>query len=1080
MEKQKTKLGARILSKEELNAILPNAESIYEQIGVFRDSIPENNHGHSIKTYEIEQKTNNIGIMGCRGAGKTSVLKTFFHKLCTKNEDDNKDIILPIIIPENMSSGTTLMDVILGRLKSIVEEQKRTEEDEKYSQDCIYSGRNLLEQKYNELVKQYCYIKKDYRDILIQQFTTEQNYVDKTKEVFSSDAEFLRLFNEFMISLLTNGRNADRNSMLFLFIDDIDLSANRCMDIVRTLLVYLSNPRIVTFISGDIETFEEELTLEFLRQEEALKEGVFQESFYESSKYSDGGRLIERKKTLSYEYLKKIIPPVYRRTIRYWGLEQRGSYQVTEDGGGEQKSLAELLVEATKGKLKKQYFIYREDDVQKCMGLVFHMFDDTSRGLNNVYNVLREICDLQKKEEQLTEENQILLFWRLVETIVDSKPLYTKYKSELMRQIIVLGQGQVTVNFSNAYQFLFSEGSPKSKERFALYMLIDFASKLFAKEQQEVKDDEKYFELRRKIIQEYISDETIDEKISTRQRLLACLESGYENKDTTNDSAEWILINLLRNSDFILALHLIRILQREQIYKILERKNKKSSDKKDAYKIAYALFRAVKAINESEEEIQEYIADLYVQMQDTMQSLLNKLSLNPWMIYGNQLIDMVSGNGGKRFMNGKGDLAEASFWNAENYIHEGRGSVIQNENLLWAEYENQNAGYWIYFEQKLRERKDKRMEFDIKDKAQKIISLGLIKTITNQMHKQGIMDQYEVKELKKVSYSDLLKGKGDKEKKEIQVIEQIDEQSAWTSDYAKEKIFPYLKRKETDTIIAMSRGRAIFDATQMIRGAFFELERCYKGSSGKALVYGVKEKVRQAMFLEGKPENYEEYYLRLEQVLIIQCLLEEFLNFHGRAVYGKKEVRKLLMEMKELPLVLHSSEWKKADEELQKKEEVLFNSLEMNQTIGEDEKDRIDKICRIWYGSCQTEGELRKFINQYLGDFGENRYITFRQMLQKREIEILKDSQDNVKDWSDMEQDFSETDYIFWFHCYLRYLQANDDEVKKAGAQADDIVKLAEYMLDGEIKADERIQNEVYQLINEKIGMTEEEFESLF
>ena len=67
------------------NAILPNAESIYEQIGVFRDSIPENNHGHSIKTYEIEQKTNNIGIMGCRGAGKTSVLKTFFHKLCTKN-----------------------------------------------------------------------------------------------------------------------------------------------------------------------------------------------------------------------------------------------------------------------------------------------------------------------------------------------------------------------------------------------------------------------------------------------------------------------------------------------------------------------------------------------------------------------------------------------------------------------------------------------------------------------------------------------------------------------------------------------------------------------------------------------------------------------------------------------------------------------------------------------------------------------------------------------------------------------------------------------------------------------------------
>ena len=40
MGKQKTKLGARILSKEEMNAILPNAESIDEQIEVFRESLP--------------------------------------------------------------------------------------------------------------------------------------------------------------------------------------------------------------------------------------------------------------------------------------------------------------------------------------------------------------------------------------------------------------------------------------------------------------------------------------------------------------------------------------------------------------------------------------------------------------------------------------------------------------------------------------------------------------------------------------------------------------------------------------------------------------------------------------------------------------------------------------------------------------------------------------------------------------------------------------------------------------------------------------------------------------------------------
>lgn len=119
MEKQKTKLGARILSAEELEAVLPNAESVYEQIAVFRSSVPDEYSTRDCKLYEIEQRTNNIGIMGCRGAGKTSILKTFYHKLkkeAGKNEGkkNSRDIILPMIIPENMSSGTTLMDAVLG------------------------------------------------------------------------------------------------------------------------------------------------------------------------------------------------------------------------------------------------------------------------------------------------------------------------------------------------------------------------------------------------------------------------------------------------------------------------------------------------------------------------------------------------------------------------------------------------------------------------------------------------------------------------------------------------------------------------------------------------------------------------------------------------------------------------------------------------------------------------------------------------------------------------------------------------------------------------------------------------------
>ena len=85
-----------------------------------------------------------------------------------------------------------------------------------------------------------------------------------------------------------------------------------------------------------------------------------------------------------------------------------------------------------------------------------------------------------------------------------------------------------------------------------------------------------------------------------------------------------------------------------------------------------------------------------------------------------------------------------------------------------------------------------------------------------------------------------------------------------------------------------------------------------------------------------------------------------------------------------------------------------------------------------------------------------------------------------VRGWDYFEPKLQEKEGIFIFQSYLRYLQANESEAKKAGARAEDIVKLAKYMLDSEIKADERIQNEVYQIISKKIDITENEFEVLF
>ena len=81
------KIGARCLSDLEAELILPTYRRIYNQIGQFRT---EKESMSCLKNQKADgreedqgsrnqnqvQKTNNIGIIGVRGAGKTSVLKT--------------------------------------------------------------------------------------------------------------------------------------------------------------------------------------------------------------------------------------------------------------------------------------------------------------------------------------------------------------------------------------------------------------------------------------------------------------------------------------------------------------------------------------------------------------------------------------------------------------------------------------------------------------------------------------------------------------------------------------------------------------------------------------------------------------------------------------------------------------------------------------------------------------------------------------------------------------------------------------------------------------------------------------------
>ena len=543
----KNKIGARKLSEEEIKLILPTYKQIYVQIEQFRSEKRNNGKANEEdpRSRDIDQKTNNIGIIGARGAGKTSILKTLRDDL-QKQCRDNNDIVLPIIVPENMSESGTLMATILGMLSEEVK-VKDSKQPKGKNEDCI--GKSELRSCYNNVIKQYTYIQKEYRDILIHEYTTDSQYVSSSEKVFNSDTEFIYKFNQLIEMLMK--QSGKENGLLFVFIDDIDLSTHRCTDVVKTLLSYLSNENIVTLISGDLDTFEEALTLDFLRQEKVLEKNMLDSEIGNKS-------ILESKKMLAYEYLKKILPPSYRHNIKHWPLDERGNYNITENDMEKGKKLSALLEEALSGWVAPAFFNYMEGEDKMSLPYTYCLFDSTSRGLNNVYNVLSEINRARKhenalKEKENSEESQeeknkreqrkSELKKMLLDTIVSSKATYNHYREQIQKRMFIIGSDRNSskVFFDNACSIIYKvkHSRPDNKEtdkknsstaqvqkapeeyeigdaaeRFALYVLVDFAARLLYEEEYGTLtgDNEYYIKLKAKAMEDFFFHPEVAEK----------------------------------------------------------------------------------------------------------------------------------------------------------------------------------------------------------------------------------------------------------------------------------------------------------------------------------------------------------------------------------------------------------------------------------------------------------------------------------------------------------------------------------------------------------------------------------------
>lgn len=470
---------ARALNDEQIENILPGYKNIYKQIKSMRNYAElyyckyidtRDSYVYRCKNKEYSNITmNNVfSILGKRGAGKSSILLTLKnnieenkHLKAVKGKEykNNVDIvlpiILPIILPETMRNKGDMMGWILGCFKEIVDELSKVEA-EKYNKEknngvnfgnCRKDEENTeVRKKYNEVLKQYSYTRKDYADIIKDNYTGLKEYIDKSRKILDPENELKRSFFEFINQLIKIKKESGTNKetpMIYMFLDDIDLTKNHCNEILGVISRYLCHPNIIVFVSGDYEIFETEQFMSYMKGSNLMELVV---SPVDNNIY--GEKLFNENRMLARDALKKIMPPAYRYKLRSLSPEERLGFYYEKEQSDKNKDSEKENKKNLKHLLEEKFKDFNPDQSKKehlevinAYGLIF---DEMPRGIMNVYCALNNMEDnsILKPSEECLDENgkkerdkkiadYISNFKNFINTIINSSSVLSKYEEEI-------------------------------------------------------------------------------------------------------------------------------------------------------------------------------------------------------------------------------------------------------------------------------------------------------------------------------------------------------------------------------------------------------------------------------------------------------------------------------------------------------------------------------------------------------------------------------------------------------------------------------------------------------------------------
>ncbi len=331
------------MNSRNLNFALVNPEAVpltlkapYEEIlgmakQIAQDSVgtqaPDEWDKRQFAMLSAAEAETTVSIFGGRGSGKSTLLQF----VCSRLLSDHKDLVLPIVRPEQFANRDTLSGWVLAAMQKVIKETYSKSVDPEIDDEEPTRFRDMLE----HVRRDEALLQRGYGEALPTQNLTLAEFGRDAVHLNNIGAEFAGRWRDLVEHVLTvvfPSDKQDRPPLLVVPIDDADLRPDLLPNLILEIRRLAAHPQVAVLFCANEETTRNALISSYLMGTHRL---------------SEMGVLFDRKFTTKEEVLdavdkqfNKAFPSHLRVSLSPLEPDDRLLFKPIEEGPG---MLLELL-----------------------------------------------------------------------------------------------------------------------------------------------------------------------------------------------------------------------------------------------------------------------------------------------------------------------------------------------------------------------------------------------------------------------------------------------------------------------------------------------------------------------------------------------------------------------------------------------------------------------------------------------------------------------------------------------------------------------------------------------------------------